>query len=114
MERDKKMEWDLTEAASKTVRVAVDDNGHTRLTAPPTRELNEFADARAGARPIRPEVLDNGVTEAREEAADFRNYIVWRILYRNDTPENTERLGQALGHIIAAYHLLSFVEATHE
>lgn len=110
VEREIQMEWDLTEAAAKTVKVAVEDNGHTRLTSPPTRELNEFADSRAGNRPIRPEILDNGIAEAREEAADFRNYIVWRVLYRNDTPENTERLGQALGHIIAAYHLLSFVE----
>jgi hypothetical protein len=114
MERDKDMEWGLVEAAAKTVRVKVTDNGHDRLTAPPTQDLNEFADHRAGMDPIRTEVLDNGITEAREEAADFRNYIVWRILYRNDSPENTERLGNALGHVIAAYHLLSVVEESKD
>lgn len=114
MERDKEMEWDLAEAAAKTVRVKVMDGGHDRLTAPPTREINEFADQRAGSAPIRTEVLDNGIVEAREEAADFRNYIVWRILYRNDSPENTERLGNALGHVIAAYYLLSVVEESSD
>lgn len=114
MERDREMEWGLVEAAAKTVRVKVVDGGHDRLTAPPTRDLNEFADQRAGADPIRTEVLDNGIAEAREEAADFRNYIVWRILYRNELPENIERLGNALGHVVAAYHLLTVVEESRD
>ena len=108
------MEWELTEAASKTVRVTISDRGHEVLAAPPTREINEFADARAGSSPIRAETLDNGIKEAREEAADFRNYIVWKILYRQNEPEEQERLGQALGHVIAAYHLLSLVEEAQQ
>ncbi len=111
MERNVRMEWDLTEAAAKSVQIRVsDEDENIQVASPPTNELNEFADKRAGSSPIRREILDNGITEAREEAADFRNYIVWRILYRQNSPENTERLGQALGHIVAAYHLLSFVE----
>lgn len=110
VERDVQMERELTDAAAKTVRISINDNGNQAVTAPPTLEINDFADRRAGSDPIRTETLDNGVREAREEAADFRNYIVWRVLYRQNSPEETERLGQALGHVIAAYHLISLVE----
>ena len=114
MERDVKMERDMTEAAAKTVLIAVGDNGHERHVAPPANEINDFSDLRAGGKPIRPEIIDGGLREAREEAADFRNYIVWRLLYRKNSPESTQMLGVALGHVIAAYHLVSVVEESEK
>ena len=107
IDREVDREVELVEAAASLVRIPV-SNGHFRtLVRPPVEGLNDFADRRAGSKPIRDSVIEDGDREALEELADCRSYLVWTILHRNgDTPASNELRAMALGHVAAAYHLI--------
>ena len=108
IDREVDKEVELVEAAASTVRIPVSNGSFEMRVKPSVKNLNDFADRRAGRdRPIRPSIIRDGDQEAREELADCRSYLCWTILHSpNSTPAGNQLRAMALGHVAAAYHLI--------
>jgi hypothetical protein len=105
IDREIDREKELVEAAASVVRIPVSNGDFTIRVKPPVAALNAFADERAGNKPIRPEVIENGDREAREELADCRSYLAWTVLH-GDRQSGNDLRAMAIGHVAAAYHLI--------
>lgn len=107
-EREIDREKELVEAAASLVRIPV-SNGHFRtLVKPPVSNLNRFADERAQTKGpgVESAIVEDADREAREELADCRNYLAWRVNHGTDDAGANEFRAMALGHVAAAYHLI--------
>ncbi len=111
VDRQREREIELVEASASLVRIPVSNGHFTTQVKPAVENLNDFADRRAGSRPIRNSVIEDGDREALEELADCRSYLVWTILHRaGDTTASNELRSMALGHVAAAYHLIELAQ----
>ena len=106
IDRELDREKELVEAAASVVRIPVSNGDFKILVKPPVQGLNQFADERAGGRPIRPEIIENGDREAREELADCRSYLAWTVLHGDRSRGGNDLRAMAIGHVAAAYHLI--------
>jgi hypothetical protein len=111
-DREVDEEKELVEAAASLVRIHV-SNGHFKvLVKPPVKSLNDFADKRAQLKgpSVESAIVEDADREAREELADARNYLSWRIRHGTDSSGANEFRSMALGHIAAAYHLIELAD----